>query len=135
MAASTDVKRCEGCGHPLSDGAWVGSRPLHIAEGFDFLLLDRVVEGLRHGVDERRLGERVHYSPCDEGCTHGGPGRSQPSDQAGIGEQCGWNLYADLRDSPRQYVSVGGCVPALVEASWRGESADPNSCLRCWAAR
>lgn len=39
------------------------------------------------------VGEsRGEWSPCDEQCTHLGPIRWQPVDQAGIGDRCGWNI-------------------------------------------
>jgi hypothetical protein len=107
------VARCEGCGHPMSDGTW--TEP---ADGWgDDLtraaLLAKPYSGERglHGTAERR--GRVHWSPCDEGCRHAGPFRRL--DWTGLGEH----------DEPRIVVTDQGDVQVLVtaelrpEASWR----------------
>jgi hypothetical protein len=64
--------RCEGCGHPMSDGTWEGRRP-PIEAGYDAEGFAR--NALRRGdePDFSPLGYGVHYSACDEGCGHGGP--------------------------------------------------------------
>lgn len=66
--------RCEGCGHPMNDGTWEGDdrRDVALRQGD----ADHVLACLRGG-REPTAGElgSVHWSPCDEGCRHGGPGR------------------------------------------------------------
>jgi hypothetical protein len=55
-----DPLRCEDCGHPMS-------------EGNDLAHAERC---LRMGVEPQgTIGRGVFYSPCDEGCRHGGPVR------------------------------------------------------------
>lgn len=56
------------------------------------------------------------WSLCDERCTHLGPYRAQPIDQAGIGDECGWNMHsADEMATP----SVYDLSHFRVEAQWR----------------
>lgn len=92
--------RCEGCGHPMSDGTWDGdlTRPPKLLRGRG-MQGDRAINWTTHLSVERpdeatagdwmnlhlaaaaswlRAGEEppahatvaVHWSPCDEGCRH-----------------------------------------------------------------
>lgn len=61
----THKARCEGCGHPMSDGEWEG---LEVSEE---LVIANAEEKLELGSEPHRNG--VHYSPCDERCRHQGP--------------------------------------------------------------
>lgn len=117
--------RCEGCGHPMSDGA----------SAFQEEALISLTRG------DEPLGE--DWSPCGEGCRHGVPVRVRPAAMAGVG---GWNHHrvgdwgADIATRYEQ--------PMAVEASWRGVDVrtieGPHDlrveklavlCLRCWAER
>jgi hypothetical protein len=130
--------RCEDCGHPMSEGTW---------EGGDERAYQDIVEA-RHTVAGRylRRGDEppnllpVHFSPCDEGCRHGGPGRFD-------GDPEGPTVWVPLDDVS----GTGDARPMVhygVEASWRqvdvrtlGWPHDlrPEKlavlCLRCWAGR
>jgi hypothetical protein len=82
--APTEV-RCEGCGHPMSDGTW-GDRgngepllPHEAAAQIEYALGE-----LRAG-DEPDMWERLtHWSPCDERCRHGGPVAERGDDGFGV---------------------------------------------------
>lgn len=116
--------RCEDCGHPMSEGTWTHEPPC----GF--------VEAERRAMVEHDFStddKAVHYSPCDEGCRHGGPGR----------EQVGPEVKIDLGAGSHPIEPV-----VRREASWRqvdvrtlGWPHDlrPEKlavlCLRCYAER
>lgn len=149
---SPDPIRCESCGHPMSEGKWIWAS-LDAGLRFRGLVPDRArnwgvaLEALRAG-REPALPE-VHCSPCDEGCTHGGPGRMN-----GPGGPDGTNVWmhfgADV-DAPRwqQQASPTLRVGLAVEASWRhvdvrtindwAHDLRPENlaiaCTRCWAER
>lgn len=125
--------RCTLCGHPASEGTWE-----HEVKWTRRMLLIRAEHELReYGNTEciDRLGV-TYYSPCDEGCDHSGPGRVQPSDQAGMGSVCGWNLYLNVCDAPVTLSTGCGWVSTTVEASWRHvdirASTGTALCLRCY---
>lgn len=158
--AETDasfVVRCEGCGHPMSDGAWEGPRPRYIAEGHDVLLFDAAQEFLRRK-REPKVG-RVHYSPCDEVCQHGAPIRvavegaraalDLQSGEAETPEKAGRKVLVDLMGTTAGEWARGiNPDYGPVEAVWRAvdvrtlgwpHDLRPEKlavlCLRCYAAR
>lgn len=150
------VFRCEGCGHPMSEGTWEddGSGILTAADR-----LRSAAESLRARCEP--VSKFVHYSPCDEGCRHGGPQRIENEVEKR------WDMTPTtnedlLRAARASAFSYGWAV----EASWRsvevrrgmvgrrglGDRFDPMNvfhvrpwdlrpenlavlCLRCWAER
>lgn len=143
--------RCEDCGHPMSDGTWEGVHRDHHA------LLVRAGAVLREGLEphtdpdgefDALVGApgAIHYSPCDEGCRHGGPGRWRFTDSqmwalADLGANAEGEVVYSVLDDRRD-------AGAVIEASWRAVDVRrlhyPNMlrpedlavlCLRCWAAR
>ena len=121
--------RCESCSHPMSEGTWEGSGTL--SEILMTETLYCVERDLREGREPPRH-HFVHYSPCDEGCRHGGPTR--------IGTREGWCL---TNVGPQGYIGNHSA-----EASWRpvdvrtlGWPHDlrpeklATLCLRCFAER
>ncbi len=129
----------EGCGHPMSEGMWEGDRH----GGDEGYWLDQVAFQLRAGVEPSDVA--VHFSPCEEGCRHGGPGRCwYPGGEHGGTPH--WDAYEDFTPDAREDTRDNGFGSG--EASWRpvdvrslGWSHDlrPEKlavlCLRCWAAR
>lgn len=131
--------RCESCSHPMSEGTW--ENPVRPDSGLSVLddiamreLLARPFGDGFHAWAERQ--GVAHYSPCDEGCSHGGPGRVH------LGRPAAARLVNDLPMAPRD------ATAGRIEASWRpvdvrtlGWPHDlrPEKlavlCLRCWAAR
>lgn len=127
------VFHCEGCGHPMCEGTWED-------DGSGILL---AVDRLRYAAESLRAGREpvskfVHYSPCDEGCRHGGPGRVFDGDG---------DVWPVLNVSPTLNTTCVG-VPLRREASWR--SVDVRTfgwphdlrpeklavlCIRCYAER
>jgi hypothetical protein len=117
------VTRCEGCGHPMSDGTWVNPPaagldrgPLLDDEGIRGLLTQPYSEHGFHGWAERRGA--VHWSRCDEQCDHGSMGRIRDTQR---GENGGQWLERAFNPEPRAH---GGVVAGVrqgyeVEASWR----------------
>lgn len=126
--------RCEDCGHPMSDGTWE-----HL--GVSVKLTDATrawwtQDALQRGLDTPGPRDApTHYSPCDEGCRHGGPGRVlNVSARVGSPE---WLHVLDLSEWKRKS-----------EASWRAvdvrtlgwpHDLRPEKlavlCLRCFAER
>lgn len=111
----------------MSDGTWDGHDWF---ERSDEKMALYAALALADGVEPDL--DRVHWSPCDEGCNHGGPGREMLRD-------CDWWSPTD---------DVGPPQPGkvIVEASWR--SVDVRTlgwpmdlrpeklsvlCLRCFA--
>jgi len=141
---------CEDCQHPQSEGTWEPAKTWTLQETTDTKL--RVAATYLRAGKEPGDGESwpmsqqpVHYSRCDEKCNHGGPGRVQPADRAGLPEDvaCGWNIHR-AEDWPDDNYSQ----PMTVEASWRSVDVRRLSwphdlrrsqlavlCLRCRAAR
>jgi hypothetical protein len=152
--------RCEGCGHPMGDGTWErGAEYWHEALRRDLGVGSSrwAFEHLRRGNEppSRTLQHRVgvHFSPCDEGCRHDGPGRHRLTDE----DYLTWKAIPDTAKA-RTGLGVGNYE---VEASWRqvdvrtGVPAPANHphpmiytrpwnlrpenlallCLRCWAGR
>lgn len=147
------VFRCEGCGHPMSEGTWKADSsdlPSSVASlSTPQAVLRAALRELREGVEpwkawvktfERRGASLppVHYSPCDEGCSHGGPGRVFDGDG---------DVWPVLNVSPTLNTTCVG-VPLRREASWR--SVDVRTfgwphdlrpeklavlCIRCYAER
>lgn len=126
--------RCQGCGHPMSDGEWVG-------EFGDEILRDDLLRKPHN--DLHQWAERsnlVHYSSCDDGCRHDGHGRQR------VGKYNDWQVMDLARlDS---VIRAERCLDGRVEASWRqvdvrtlGWPHDLRTdhlavlCLRCWAGR
>jgi hypothetical protein len=124
--------RCESCSHPMSEGTWEdGPRREWTAEDADLAELAGVPSG---------SGPRVHYSPCDEGCDHGGPARLRLEQR---GEK-GWIPVTDQRPGDALLLDRVDAV----EASWRSvdirtlgwpHDLRPEKlavlCLRCFAER
>ena len=145
IAMGNDPLRCEDCGHPMSDGTWEGlpggdedEMILYVREAWE-----RAVRGRGPSYVEERYPGVVHYSPCDEGCRHGGPGRWEFPRVPG-------EIHQGVIGGQMQEGSVGRDVARGVrhEASWRSvdvrtldwpHDLRPESlailCLRCWAAR
>lgn len=142
--------RCEDCGHPMSEGTWerivIASPALGPSKADAMLAL----HDLRAG-GEPEPGPafpNVHYSPCDERCRHGGPGRVWVPKGSEVypGQDDRWHYEADQDTAHREDVRENGYD--RVEASWRSvdvrtlgwpHDLRPESlavlCLRCWAAR
>lgn len=132
--------RCEDCGHPMSEGTWEGHRladdPHHqrsAARSAETYLREY------DGIPPRPMGLDF-YSPCDEGCRHGGPGRGPLP-----GDSTQWQPFLAL--TPESLTNVVLTTPGF-EASWRPVDVRtlsyPNVllpeklavlCLRCWVAR
>lgn len=103
--------RCEGCGHPMSDGTWVnrdgreqsGDNPVHAAQkGVE----RRALIALRAGGEP---DDRVMFwSPCDGGCRHQAPCRAMTTE--------GWRPF-DINYEAAVAVDTLGA--GNVEASWR----------------
>lgn len=132
--------RCRDCGHPMSDGTWegeYGGRQLTDAE--------------RHAWAERLMlaGEEpkyhgTHFSPCDEGCRHGGPGRFQAFGLWEDTDELDPEEPKRQREASWRQVNVRTGVPAppghphpmIFTRPWdlRPENL-ALLCLRCWAER
>lgn len=120
--AKNEAPRCESCAHPMSEGTWEGEqRGSDLTEQFTM-----ACHALSGGREPTNPG--VHYSPCDEKCDHGDPGRRWI-------DQDPPTLYA-AKPEPR------------VESSWRPvdirvlgfpNDLSPDNlavlCLRCLAER
>jgi hypothetical protein len=142
--------RCEGCGHPMSDGAWDGQ---WITTSPDYGDNNGwALAHLRLGDEPPReiLGVPVctNWSPCDEGCRHGGPGRMD-----GPGGPDGANVWMHFGPDVDAEAWARQAAPTIaagiaVEASWRAvdvrtlgwpHDLRPEKlavlCLRCWAER
>lgn len=122
------VARCEGCGHPWSDGTWEGDGRLQPTP-----------HALRLGVAPTN---GVHWSPCDTGCQHSGSVRMHNPDQTDAAPY--WSDPLKFETSVAYNAEAG----LEVEASWRGVDVRtlgwPHDlrpqmlallCLRCLAAR
>lgn len=130
QGATPDAVRCECCGHPLGRDVWE-PLPLHPHTTLEGELRSRYLAAaervLREGREPAELGY-VHYSPCDEGCRHGGPVRARhPREQAWEH----WGRELTLPSLPATYAH------AEVQASWRpvATRAAGVLCLRCYAER
>lgn len=147
----SEAPRCEDCNHPQSDGTWEGDlRRPPITPGTEHLTFQDVSRATDEDWQRQHaraasawlLGERkepppwanvvVHYSPCDEGCRHSGPGR----------------LWDEKEQTWRTRETIANDSGYRVEASWRQVDIRrlnyPNMlrpedlavlCLRCWAKR
>lgn len=138
--------RCEDCGHPMSEGTWEGPRGEAPPEYIWRLFTDEVRSGRWPEAEwiERRIAV-VHYSRCDEGCRHGGPGRYKEPPRSG--EVRIWKSWQanDLAGPGR---ITDEALGNTVEASWRPVDVRCLSwphdlrpeqlavlCLRCYAPR
>lgn len=133
--------RCEGCGHPMSDGTWEDADP-HLANTPEFERY--VLEKLRAGQEPQHDLVGTHWSPCDTVCRHAGPQRVQNT----LAES-GWDLTPVASSEATVLARIGAIDRDWpVEASWRqagvrtlGWPHDlrPQSlailCLRCYAER
>jgi hypothetical protein len=132
--------RCSGCGHPMSEGTWE-------RDGLSHFDPNRVIVSALAAL--RRChepyadwqpgspGAHVHYSPCDEGCRHGGPIRVyEASVEAWVDQPHGFVPVQTYSNHER------------VEASWRQVDVRAHGwdhdlrleklallCLRCEAER
>lgn len=130
--------RCEDCGHPMSEGTWE-----HVGvEGWERVKDDCPLIPLRDPMTGSRMGPgfAVHYSPCDEGCRHGGPFRCKREE----GEPWTFAPHPERLAADRRLIEVF----FRVEASWRPVDVrtldrpcmlEPEFlavlCLRCWVER
>ena len=129
--------RCEDCGHPMSEGTWEAwnleaARP-HVGKVERYALAAlRTMPAVDPGFNG--WWNATHYSPCDEGCRHGGVVATYERPTAPIREA--------------RFLSATGESIVRREASWRGVDVRCLSwphdlrpeqlavlCLRCWAAR
>lgn len=137
------VVRCEGCGHPMSDGTWEGTWVTASWEygdnnGWAFAHLRYE----RHEPPAEILDVPVctHWSRCDERCRHGGP--------FGVVHHAGGPIHTSPSDEEVEAARLVIAAAGAVQASWRavdvrtlGWAADlrPHKlavlCLRCWAER
>lgn len=134
--ASAHRWRCEDCGHPMSEGTWEGLPKGDEDEMIGYVLA-RWSESEWGDQTEAWIADQypgvVHYSPCDEGCRHGGPVRK---------------LNAYGRGGGATYDALPPGNREGFEASWRQVDARRLSwdhdlrpgqlavlCLRCLAAR
>lgn len=157
---SVAPRRCEGCGHPMSDGTWEGFwRPSEQATEWALVALhdgrEPRIGGFRSDPADiggaRDVPVMTHWSPCDQGCRHAGPARNWSVEHAEAGET--WV------DPPPGFAKRGAMTTAdvlagfvrgttEVQASWRqvdvrtlGWPHDlrPEKlamlCLRCFASR
>lgn len=132
---TSEVCRCEGCGHPMGEGTW--DEPANAETRDDEAeFREGVLLNVEHELRAGRTGDGglyVHYSPCDHGCRHGGPGRVLAR---------GGAYEASVTSAAREAATHG------FVASWRqvdvrtlGWPHDlrPEKlavlCLRCWAER
>lgn len=148
--------RCESCSHPMSEGTWERWDEWSPA-GPQYLR--PALASLRRG--EEPDGRDVcctHYSPCHEGCTHGGPVRvwsqhEADNDECGDGwleQDADWMRDQNQTQTKTRRRPAGDLARAgnRVEASWRpvdirtlGWPHDlrPEKlavlCLRCFASR
>lgn len=75
--------RCEDCGHPMSEGTWEDISPGrpendkidHEAMRKGYAAAAWKILSVDKQEPTKRIGDLTLYSPCDEGCRHGGPGR------------------------------------------------------------
>lgn len=140
-----DGHRCEDCGHPMSEGTWEGETP-DVARDPNLRHDDlaHAERCLLQGVEPTGTPTRLDFfSPCDEGCRHGGPGRWKEGTHPNhtwkpatrLGQTADGTLMLVLNEAP-------------VEASWRPVDVRLLSwphdlrpehlavlCFRCWAAR
>lgn len=106
--------RCADCGHPggpMSEGTWEGDPPQGVERARTFCE-QRAFDELRTGNLTPRLPV-VHFSPCDEGCRHGGPGRElTPATSRSVTLlEDPWSEYGGVA-----YLTSAGVA---IEASWR----------------
>jgi ribosomal protein L40E len=99
--------RCEGCGHPMSDGTWEGGGAWMRDPGYLGMKLRQAEEALRLCLEP--TGNGVLWSPCDEVCRHRGPGRYLRT------EGGSWVPVTDTSMVDGQQALLG--LP--LEASWR----------------
>lgn len=121
--------RCEDCGHPMSEGTWEDPP---IASDLGYMETRARGElAVRNGVTWQAVS--VHYSPCDEGCRHSGPGRWFDND---FGD---WHVGDDVRWQPRFHVADASWRPVDVRTLGWPHDLRPEKlavlCLRCWAER
>jgi hypothetical protein len=146
--------RCEDCGHPMSEGTWEDRSPVKRTSLVNPDRLNYAVwqAWFRWAMDALREGQEppdamphsddpapVHFSPCDEGCRHGGPGRWK----AGEHPNQRWIEAGGLMHNEAGLLYVQNGLP--VEASWRPVDVrtlgwpQPERlavlCLRCYADR
>lgn len=133
--------RCEDCGHLMSEGMWE-RQPLPGLHSYppEESTLSEAARCLSEGLEPGGTMLSTHYSPCDEGCRHGGSGRRN---KVGFTE---WkSVEVDTESTIGYWTGIAG---QRFEASWRpvdvrtlGWHHDLRTeklavlCLRCWAAR
>lgn len=133
------VPRCEGCGHPMSDGVWEPERLPSALDGSLAYVEEHALLRLRSGdYQESEIGAYgpVHWSSCDGGCHHDGARRAD----AGILD-VEW-VYREADGSDVRFVAG-----PTIQASWRAVDVRPLGhahdlrphklkilCLRCWTS-
>lgn len=129
--------RCQGCGHPRSEGTWEAPGGLGPPDS----------GAERRASDDLRLGGEptclvTHFSRCDEGCRHDHP----PARVRPVMARVSTRMFAD---GPDLLIDPHNSAPVdIVEASWRPVDVRTLSwphdlrpehlailCLRCWAER
>lgn len=155
FAVNIETHRCEGCGHPMSEGTWEPELPEH-SNTLGFTVTGGELASLAFEMAEHRLrrGESLRaeptlYSPCDEGCRHSGALRFHPTDgSAPWVSDVVRNPFVMPDGGTETAGDVAGRTDGLVEASWRpvdvrclswAHDLRPEMlavlCLRCFVER
>src|SRR5262249_25811150 len=122
--------RCEGCGHPMSNGRLeaegIAEPGGELMRGLAF---DAALKTLRAGQEPTLLA--VPWSPCDARCDHDGPGRN-PGEPGRLANGPGlFDLSVIKYEAPWRAVDVR---PLGWPHDLRPEKL-AVLCLRCWAER
>lgn len=123
--------RCEDCGHPMSEGTWERIVPS------DHPWAEPKTADARIALAELRRGAEphppfVHYSPCDEGCRHGGP---MQANWAGVWDE--WEPEGAQKTCDAIYRASWRPVD-IRTLGWPHDLRPENLvvlCLRCYADR
>jgi hypothetical protein len=145
-ADASFIVRCEGCGHPMTEGEWVADPKYPGLKPGEFFFdgwVPGVPDLLAGALGELRAGrepffEPLHYSLCDKGCRHGGPGRASQSDLRG--ESAGaWLAKAARYDvTPRPFYEASWRPVDIRTLGWPHDLREDKLavlCLRCLAER
>lgn len=145
-AAVMAQPRCDDCGHPMSEGTWEPRSPQwEPREG----IIDGVgteawaLAHLRNGDDPPReiLGSAAgtHYSPCDDGCSHGGHALVRDGGSSYMALTSTAEDHAAQRQDEPDTPLLASWRPVDVRTLGWPHDLRPEKlavlCLRCWAAR